>query len=143
MPDKPTIFVDRSLGAHIVANALRAAGMRVITHDNLFDQDASDEEWLLEVGRKNWIAISKDYARAQSTLQRLTVARTGACLFVLRTTASLKGPELAKVFVNVAPKMQRLAASIPAPFIAKIYASGEVHLWKDRKTLLSELAKSG
>jgi hypothetical protein len=143
MPGKFSIFVDRSLGGHIVADALRSAGENVVPHDDVFSRDAKDEEWLGETGRQNWIAITKDYERVQSRLKRLTVARARARLFVLRTTAQLTGPQLAMPFVKAAPRMQDIAAKNPAPFIAKVYTSGEVHLWRDRKTLLAELSRSG
>ena len=53
-------FLDRSLGKHIVANALRQAGAVVKLHDDHFPQDARDEEWLREVGRREWIVLTKD-----------------------------------------------------------------------------------
>lgn len=46
-----TIFLDRSLGKHTIANALRQTGIDVQIHDDHFDQDATDEHWLCEVGR--------------------------------------------------------------------------------------------
>jgi hypothetical protein len=39
-------FVDRSLGAHKVVDALRAAGAKVEAHADHFSDDAPDEEWL-------------------------------------------------------------------------------------------------
>ena len=46
-------FVDRSLGKHIVAQALRAAGARVEVHDDHFPQDATDVEWLTCAGTRD------------------------------------------------------------------------------------------
>jgi PIN like domain len=42
--------LDRSLGKHIVADALRQAGAAVEMHNDHFRQDASDVEWLRAVG---------------------------------------------------------------------------------------------
>jgi len=58
--DPLIFFLDRSLGKHIVADALRQAGAEVQLHDDYFSQDARDEEWLQEVGRRGWIVLTKD-----------------------------------------------------------------------------------
>jgi hypothetical protein len=47
----PVFFVDRSLGKHVVPDALRAAGAHVEVHDDHFAQDALDEVWLPAVGQ--------------------------------------------------------------------------------------------
>jgi hypothetical protein len=52
------VFLDRSLGKHIVAEALRQAGAAVEVHDDHFLQDARDEEWLREVGQRTVSAIA-------------------------------------------------------------------------------------
>ena len=51
-PETYTFFVDRSLGKHVVAVALRSAGARVEVHDDHFSPDATDEHWLTESGEK-------------------------------------------------------------------------------------------
>ncbi len=59
-PPPPPLFVDRSLGRIIIATALRAQGVEIHTHDALFPENARDEEWLAEVGRRGWAVITKD-----------------------------------------------------------------------------------
>ena len=50
----PELFIDRSLGRHIVPDALRAAGATVHTmadvYGERFGQGLSDEEWLRDAG---------------------------------------------------------------------------------------------
>jgi hypothetical protein len=55
-----TFFVDRSLGRRIVPAALRDAGFAVVTHDEMFSDDTSDEEWLAEAGARGWVVLMKD-----------------------------------------------------------------------------------
>ena len=55
LPEPWIFFVDRSLGGHVVAQALREAGEQVEVHDDHFARDATDETWLAEVGAKGWI----------------------------------------------------------------------------------------
>ncbi|SRR5213594_2610323 len=59
-PESPTLFLDRSFGKKTVAEALRGAGANVEVHDDHFPQDATDETWLTEVGKKDWIVLTKD-----------------------------------------------------------------------------------
>lgn len=59
-PEPLTYFLDRSLGRFKLATALRQAGLRVEVHDDYFQQDATDEEWLAGVGQRGWIVLTKD-----------------------------------------------------------------------------------
>ncbi|WP_437796354.1 hypothetical protein [Sorangium sp. So ce693] len=52
-----TYFVDRSLGRGLVVEALRAAKL---AHDDHFAQNTPDAEWLVEIGRRGWVVLTKD-----------------------------------------------------------------------------------
>jgi hypothetical protein len=60
----PEFFIDRSLGRHIVPDALRAAGATVHTMADVYGermgQGLSDEEWLRNAGRQGWAVLMKD-----------------------------------------------------------------------------------
>lgn len=58
--DVPVLFIDRNLGRHKVANALRSSRIPCEVHDDHLPQHATDEEWLSLVGRNGWIAIGRD-----------------------------------------------------------------------------------
>lgn len=45
-------FLDRNLGKHLIANALREAGHRVEIHDDHLPIDAPDEDWIALVGQQ-------------------------------------------------------------------------------------------
>ena len=55
-----TFFLDYQIGRFVVAEALRAAGAKVEVHFDHFDQAAPDVEWIPEVGRRDWVLITKD-----------------------------------------------------------------------------------
>src|SRR2546422_93749 len=63
-PEPPEFFVDRSLGRHLLPDALRAAGFVVHTMVSVFGSDAEqkvdDVEWLQLAGDRNWLVLSKD-----------------------------------------------------------------------------------
>jgi hypothetical protein len=54
-----TFFVDRSLGGAFVAGALREAGHAVVAHDDEFEADARDVEWLQAVGKRGWVVLTR------------------------------------------------------------------------------------
>jgi len=142
--DRPILFLDRDFGRYHVADVLRAAGEVVEVHDDHFDQGVADEEWLPEVTRRGWIALSKDNAIRRAVrrgfLQRLTVARCGARLFVF-TGSDMTGPQIGEALASMAPRIRRMAEAQPAPFIATAQASGNVVLWRDSQQLLTELER--
>jgi hypothetical protein len=84
-------FVDRSLGRKIIPGALRQAGEEVRVHDDYFQQDAKDEVWLADVGKRGWIVLTKDknirYRPVE--LQALLLAKVRA--FVLTARGDLTG----------------------------------------------------
>lgn len=65
-----TFFVDRSLGGAFVAAALRAAQQIVVVHDDEFQPDARDVDWLTAVGAKGWIVLTKDARIRTNALER-------------------------------------------------------------------------
>ena len=61
LPPEPLVFfVDRSLGRRIIPDALRAANAQVELHDDHFPQDARDQTWLAEAGKRGWVVLTKD-----------------------------------------------------------------------------------
>jgi predicted nuclease of predicted toxin-antitoxin system len=112
----------------------------VEVHDDHFPMDATDEEWLAEVGRRGWLCLTKDVRIGLSTLQRLWVAKHGVKLFVFRS-GNMTGSEMGEALAKALPRVGRVAERNAAPLIAKVYASGGIKLWRDRVALTKELAK--
>ena len=65
-----TFFLDYQIGRYVVADALRVAGARVEVHIDHFAQSAPDVEWIPEVGRRNWVLITKDQNIRCNPLER-------------------------------------------------------------------------
>src|SRR2546430_17247371 len=70
-------FLDRSLGKEIIANSLRAAGADVRIHDDLFAQDARDQDWLPEVGKNGWTDLTKDSHIKHRLVERTALLESG------------------------------------------------------------------
>ena len=126
-PAPPPLFIDRSLGRLTIATALRAQGAEVHTHDAHFAQDARDEEWLADVGRRGWAVITKDTRIRYRQTELAALVAGGVRAFVL-TRGDLSGPEMAAILVKALPHLVRFSARYEPPFIARIAASGRVQM---------------
>jgi hypothetical protein len=126
-PEPLTFFIDAALGRVMVADALRAEGVNVILHDEVFPQGAPDEDWLPEVGQRGWVLLTKDDRIRSTTAQREILLAAGVRAFIL-SGASLPGPAMAQAFRMAARRMQRVTLGERCPFIARVTPRGEVRL---------------
>jgi len=132
-------FIDRCLGTKL-ADSLRNVGATVEIHDDHFDPDMKDEDWLRIVGERNWVVLTKDKKIASRPLELLAVAQGNVRLFAF-VDGDVPGVVVAQAFVNALENMQRFIRGNQAPFIAKVYQSGLVKPCKNQKELLRMLPK--
>jgi len=111
-------FTDRDLGKTF-PKILEASGFQVRRHDDLFQPDAADEEWLSEVGRNGWFAISRDQHIHYRPNEKEAVIRAKVGLFIVIGKAPHR--ELAENFVRSRAVIERFAHRHKPPFIAKVY----------------------
>jgi hypothetical protein len=126
-PEPLVFFIDRSLGRRIVAQGLRKVGEIVEIHDDHFAPDAKDEDWLVEVGKRGWIVLTKDDRIRYRVTERTALASANVRAFVL-TSGQLQGTEMAAAFVKALPRINRLVANHAPPFIGRVSRSGKVSL---------------
>jgi len=118
-------FLDRSLGKRSVAGPLRAAGLHVEVHDDHFRQDAQDEEWLPEVGRRRWLVVTRDDRIRYRRLEAAAVRGAKVGMFVV-VSKNLTGPETAQVILKALNRIRRFIRAHRRPFVVKIYRDGSV-----------------
>lgn len=82
-PSTVVFFVNRSLGSHFVAKALREAGAHVEIHDDHFPQETPDTNWLIEIGQHGWVVLSKDSAIRRNRAEREALHAAGVRAFFL------------------------------------------------------------
>jgi len=116
-PHEVVYFTDRDLG-HQFPEKLRAAGLRVERHDDHFDQLTPDSEWIAEVGRRGWVAVTRDARIRYSPLALETLMTSGARLFVI--VGRLTTDEAADVFVKHEKRIEQLLRKERKPFIGKV-----------------------
>jgi hypothetical protein len=135
-------FTDRDLGKQF-PNLLLQAGLTVEKHADHFADIAKDEEWLTEVGRRGWYAITHDQRIRYKPNEKAAVMQAGVGLLVLIGTAPFV--ELARNFIVTLPKIEQFINEHTRPFIARVYRPiekirtinpqypGRIELWVDRK----------
>ncbi|MGO9948422.1 MAG: hypothetical protein ACLPWG_16410 [Steroidobacteraceae bacterium] len=128
-PHELVFFTDRDLGRQF-PETLRAAGVRVERHDDHFGPDTLDEEWIGEIGRRGWIAVTRDARIRYSPLALSVLMEFGTQLFVL--VGKLTTAEAAETFLKWRERIAETVAGERGPFIAKIRRDG-VHIWLRRK----------
>jgi hypothetical protein len=128
----PEFFIDRSLGRHVVADALREAGASVHVMADVYGekvgQGLADTEWLGDAGSNGWVVLMKDdkIRFRPAELEALTLA--GVRAFCL-TNANLRGQEMAQRLVTQLPKISRIATQQDGPYIYGVYSDGVRGLW--------------
>ena len=124
-PPEPILFLDRNLGRHVIADRLRAIGMRVQTHDDHLPSDAPDEDWISLVGRRNWIAVTKDKNIRYRASELQSIRRNAARIIVLRTKNATAAVD-AELLERSRHRIAAFAAKTNAPFVARLDRRGRV-----------------
>ena len=127
----PEFFIDRSLGRHVVADALREAGVVVHVMADVYGerigQGLADEEWLRDVGERGWVVLMKDAKIRYRPAELGVIIDHGLQAFCL-TNANLRGVEMAARLVANLPRIVRVAQE-PGPYIYGVYAASVRRLW--------------
>ena len=126
---EPTLFLDRNLGRHVIADRLRAEGMAVEVHDDHLAQDAPDDEWISLAGQSRWVVITKDKHIRHRAAELEAVKAHSARVMVIRVK-NATAEDIADVLVNGRHRISRFAAKTRAPFVAGIDRYGKVTAYR-------------
>ena len=127
----PTYFLDRSLGRFKLATALRQAGLLVEVHNDHFQQDATDEEWLTGVGQRGWVVLTKDEKIRYHAQELRALVSRGVRAFVL-TARNVNADEMASIVLGARTKIERFLAKHAGPFMVTISRGGTLAvLWPE------------
>jgi hypothetical protein len=111
-----------------VPEALRAAGVEIRVHDELFPQGTEDVVWRREAGLNGWIVITRDDRIRYNQLEKQAVIAARLRFFSI-TSSSLTGEEAAALILAALGKMLRLCRQhSKRGFIAKISRGPDVKI---------------
>lgn len=128
-----TYFLDRALGKSI-GKALQSLGVKVEFHNQHFQPDAPDTEWLPIVSQNGWIVLTKDKNLGRNQLEIQAIAYANAKVFAL-VSGNINTAKMTTIFVSAIEKIDKFAQGNQAPFIAKIYQDSRLELWKNHTAL--------
>ena len=80
-----------------------------------------------KLARGGWVVLTKDRHIRYRTPEKEALKKAGVAVFVL-TSGNLTGDDMARAFVTAMPRIKRLLAKLPPPFIAKVARGGTVSL---------------
>jgi hypothetical protein len=123
--DPPVLFIDRSLGKHVIAEALRGAGIRCEVHDDRLPQDAPDEDWLSLVGKNGWVAICRDKNIRYRAPEKTRLQQAGARVIVIRAKQA-RGHDIADILIKHIGRISEFCRRHDAPFIAGMTRDGKL-----------------
>lgn len=118
-------FIDRSLGVEPIRSARIEEGLQVEIHDDHFRRDEEDRVWLMEVGKRGWVVLTKDQRLRYRPLEKAALYESGARVFIL-VAGNLRGAEIASVFVRALPELKKVLTRREGPFVARVSKSGGV-----------------
>jgi hypothetical protein len=124
----PVFFTDRDLGKQFPA-ILAEAGLTVESHGSHFEPSAADEEWLAEIGKRGWVAITHDKNIRYKHNELAAVKIHRVALLVVIGAAPF--PELARSFVATASRIEAFLRGQRPPLIAKVYRASAADLSRD------------
>ncbi len=133
------LFLDRNLGKHIIAEKLRSVGMKVEVHD---DHLPPDEDWLALVGKKGWVALTKDKNIRYRIAELDSIQRHSARVIVIRARDAM-GSDIAEPLVKGRSRITRFVAKTTAPFVAEIDRRGRVRPYQNIQVSGSSAHRSG
>jgi hypothetical protein len=125
----PEFLLDRSLGRHQVANALRARGLHVHTLWSVYgaaEERLLDHEWATEAGTRGWVVLSADKRLRYSVSTRLLVAHRVGVFQLAR--GNLPGPVQVRWYLA---NLQAILAACeePRPFIFTVHEHSIELVW--------------
>jgi hypothetical protein len=118
-------FTDRDLGT-LFPEALKGAGFAVERHRDHFPPECPDEDWLAEVGRREWVALTHDARIRYKPNELAAVIRHRVRLLVVVGKAPF--PDLAASFVATRSRIEAFLEGADAPIIAKVYRATPAEL---------------
>ncbi len=106
---------------------MRDAGVQARAHDDHFQQNTPDAEWLIDVGRRGWVVLTKDKNIRVNAIERAALVRASVACFMLGR-GDLTGAAMGRAFVDALPRMRRVLRRYDVPLAASVTAQAGVRV---------------
>jgi hypothetical protein len=123
------------LGKKRLPALLVPEGFTIKVHDDHFDDDAADDVWLSECGKKRWVVITPDTNILKDPQSMMAIGSTKGTVFFLSNN-NMGPEEWARILIAARNHILTTIRNHPRPFVARVSPSGGV--WQ-----ITELTKLG
>lgn len=106
---------------------MRAAGVTVHLHDDHFDQNVEDQDWLAAVGEFGWVVLTKDKWIRRRQLERDALLAADLKVFCFMS-GNVPFDEMSQIVVEALHSIRNLADTTEPPFIAGVYRDSSVRI---------------
>jgi hypothetical protein len=110
-----------------LADALHQRGRLVHMHKQVFPDRTPDRIWIPEVASRGWIIVTRDKRLQTRHIEWMALLRAKARVLWFKGDRA-SNVEITEGFLAALPKIDKLAAILPAPFIIKVTPAGYVEL---------------
>lgn len=104
--------------------------MQVEPHKKWFRHDTPDEDWLPVVGEKKWVVLMRDLQIGRRVIELNALLSSRVKAFAL-ISGEQRDQNSAEILIRAMPRIVEMIESYDFPFIAKVYKSGTVELWRN------------
>ncbi len=124
-PEAPPLFIDRCAWSRRLGDALQAACVPFIAHQDRFRHDTPDEEWLTAAGQSGWIVITRDknIRRKPNEIAAMNAAKVVA--FIL-AAGDASAADTATLIIHLHRKIVALATRARPPAVFTITLGGQI-----------------
>jgi PIN like domain len=112
----PTFYVDESIFSNVLVAALSSAGIPFDRAGHTVPFGAPDDEWLSHCGRNRLVALTRDQRIRYRPLEKQALVDHRVACFTF-TQGQATAADCAARIITLAPKMLKIAASQPRPFL--------------------------
>jgi hypothetical protein len=108
-----------------LADALHQRGRLVHMHRQVFPDRTPDRVWIPEVAGRGWIIVTRDKRLQTRHIEWMALLRAKAKVLWFKGDRA-SNVEITEGFLAALPKIDKLAAVLPAPYIIKVTPAGHI-----------------
>jgi PIN like domain len=125
--EETTFLLDRTLGRFQCANGLRAKGLKIEVHHEIFVDDAEDEEWIARCAQEKWVIITGDiWGRGRKEAAQVRAVVSGRVRVFQLSTSEIPAELWAQAILKAEQKIFKILKKNRGPFMARITPGGQV-----------------
>lgn len=131
--DEFILFLDENLSnCKPILESLTTQHVRHERYHDHFKPGTDDDVWLLFVGERSWVVLTKDKRNRYNQLEKAAIRRYKVAEFYFGS-GNMSGAEMAAALTVALPRIIKLCNREELPFIGSISKSGIITIVEDSK----------